>query len=214
MPTQEEIKALFEATKTAFQQSAIRKYAEANNEEWNYAITSTQLTPNSTVIVGFNWGVTAEDEYEPQTEIPDDTFKDLYDKKWLGSLERSYQPLKKYLPDEDIDHCVQTNFCFFRSESEAQIRAVDLALTTPLFSRLMELIEPKQIIGFSHHLRKYLARHYLLLEMKQTRIPMGKRSVYAIKGIYQIKKREVPFYILPYPNSRISGEARSAAWAL
>lgn len=212
MPTHKEMAALFQATKTAFEQSVIKRYAEDRNLQWNYSIVSTQLTQNATVIVGFNWGVEDKKKYGPQIEIPKDTFKELYDKKWLGSLERIYQPFKQYLPEEDIDHFVQTNFCFFRSKKENQIKSEDLALSTPLFNRLIELITPKRIIGFFHLLRKHLINNNLLIQLEENRIPDSKKTVYAIKGRYRIEGLRIPCFVLPHLGAHISGEARTKAW--
>jgi hypothetical protein len=212
MPTQKEIDQLFQDTKVAFEQSAIKQYAEERNLKWNYAISSTQLIPHTNLIVGLNWGVGAGEEHGPQKEIPKDTFKDLYDKKWLGSMERVYPLLKQYLPQEDIDNCVQTNFCFFRSKEEADIKAADLALSTPLFSRLITLLAPKRIIGFSHHLRKYLVNNNLLSQLEKKNIPNGRSTIHVIKGNYQVGNSEVPCFVLPHPGARSSKEARRQAW--
>jgi hypothetical protein len=54
MPTQKEINQLFQDTKLAFEQSAIKQFAEERNLKWNYAISSTQLIPHTNLIVGFN----------------------------------------------------------------------------------------------------------------------------------------------------------------
>lgn len=213
MPQPEAIKQLFLDTQLAFQKSAIKKYADANNLKWNYAISSTQLRPKANLIVGFNWGVAANEEYTSQNEIPMETFKDLYEKNWLDSLQRIYHPLKRYLPDDNIDHCVQTNFCFFRSKSEAQIKLVDLKLSTPLFTQLLELIEPKRIIGFSSKLRNHFISHELLTNIQEKRIPSNTRSIHVVKGTFKAATGFIPVYFLPHPNAKFTGEAREEAWA-
>jgi len=96
----EKIQLLFEETKQVFEKSQIKKFAERNNFSWYYSISSTRLTANNNVIVGFNGGAAKNEKYKPQESIPKDNFKDLFDKKWLGSLQRIYEPLKSSLPQE------------------------------------------------------------------------------------------------------------------
>ncbi len=74
-------KKLFQDTKVAFEKSGIRQYAISNNLKWNYSISATRLTYGGNLIVGFNWGVEDNYDYEPQLILPEDRFKDLYDKK-------------------------------------------------------------------------------------------------------------------------------------
>lgn len=90
----EEVEQLFQDTKRAFECAPINKYASEHGLKWYYSISATKLTSNANVIVGFNWGVEGKYKYQPQTTIPNDNFKDLYNKKWLGSFQRIYNPLK------------------------------------------------------------------------------------------------------------------------
>jgi hypothetical protein len=77
----QDIQQLFIDTRAAFDKSPIKKFAEENRLNWNYSISSTRLTTDNNVIVGFNGGATDNYNYQPQTEIPSDNFKDLFDKK-------------------------------------------------------------------------------------------------------------------------------------
>lgn len=208
-----DIQQLFNDTRAAFDKSPIKIFATENRLSWNYSISSTRLTFASNVIIGFNSGATDNYPYQPQTEIPSANFKDLYDKKnELGSLQRIYEPLKQYLPREDIDNCVQTNFCFFRSKKEDQITTVDLQLSTPLFQKLMDIIKPKRIVGFSNKLRSYFLNNKLCTSIEELNIPSNKRTLFVAKGTCNINGRKIPVFFLPHPNSKFTTAARKAAW--
>lgn len=130
------VRSLYKRIEAAFNQSDVKKYAEDHHEKWFYCLTSTKLTSNTTVIIGFNGGAKKDCPYRPQNsaEYPNKSFKDLYDMKdELGSFSRIYNCLKQYLPKEDIDNFVQTNFCFFKSNNENEISEKDIRLCIPIF---------------------------------------------------------------------------------
>lgn len=208
----QDIQQLFTDTRAAFDKSSIKIFATENRLNWNYSISSTRLTSDNNVIVGFNGGATDNYDYPPQTEIPSDNFKDLYDKKWLGSLQRIYEPLKQYFPHEDIDNCVQTNFCFFRSKEESQITAADIQLSTPLFQKLIDIIKPKRIIGFSSKLRDYFLNHNFCTLSETRNIPSKGKTLFVAKGTYNVNGKSIPVCFLPHPNSKFETIARQAAW--
>ena len=206
----DKIQTLFDDTKLAFLKSDIKKFAEANNLQWNYSISATPLTKNNTVIVGFNWGASSEGDI-PQLAPPTRNFKSLYDE--LGSFKKVDSSLRKYFSDTEIDNCVQTNFCFFRSKEENQISDKDLELSTPLFETLISLIEPKRIISFSSKLRDYFLKDEKLYRPNgELNITSNKKTLYVAKGFYLLKGNEIPVYFLPHPNSKFTGEARKKAW--
>jgi hypothetical protein len=207
-----DIKQLFTETRTAFEKSLIKKFATDNGLNWHYSISSTRLTTENTLIVGFNWGASDNTDYQPQTEIPTENFRDLYDKKWLGSLRRIYEPLKEYFPLENIDNCVQTNFCFFRSKEENQISAYDLELSIPLFQKLLDFIEPRRIIGLSNKLRDYFLNNNLCMQVETLNIPSNSKTLFVAKGIFCLHGRAIPVFFLPHPNSKFTSAARKAAW--
>ena len=206
------LQPLFTETKTAFDKSPIKKFATDNGLKWYYSISSTRLTINNNVIIGFNGGAAVNTVYEPQTEEPQQNFKDLYDKKWLGSMERIYKPLKEYLPHEDIDNCVQINFCFFRSKKESQITETDLQLTTPLFQKLLDTIKPKQIFGFSNKVRDYCLNNNLCNPVEKENINSNRKTLFVAKGIYHVDGKNIPIFLLPHPTSHFTSQARQAAW--
>lgn len=203
------IKDLFQETQRAFDKSLIGKY---NEQKWFYSISATPLIANKNVIVGFNWGAKDNYTYESQNEIPTDNFKYLYENNLLGSLQRIYKPLRHYFPNEDIDNCVQTNFCFFRSKKQNQIKQADLELSTPLFIKLIDIIKPKRIIGFSSKFREYCVNESICKNIRQTQFKSNRKKVYVAKGIFKANKNEFPVYFLPHPNARITTLARDYAW--
>lgn len=203
---------LLNETQKEFDKSDIKKFAIENNVKWNYSISATPLKEGCTVLVGFNWGAGKDQVYEPQSEMPTKSFKELYDINDLGSFQRVYLPLKKYLPSEDIDNCVQTNFCFFRSQTEDQITEEDLKLSTVLFSKLIEQIKPVRIIGFSKKLQAYFTENKLCENIENTSFKSNARTLYVSKGNYESKDLKIPIYFLPHPNAKFTSEARENAW--
>lgn len=207
-----DIELLFTNTANAFDKSSIKIFAMENKLNWNYSICSTRITTETNLIVGFNCGATDNYDYLPQTEIPHDSFKDLFDKKELGSLQRIYEPLKQYFPYEDIANCVQTNFCFFRSKKENQITEADIQLSKPLFQKLIEIIKPKRIIGFSSKFRDYFLSNNLCSSIETLIIPSNRKRLFVAKGTYNVNGKSIPIFFLPHPNSKFTTAARQAAW--
>lgn len=207
-----DIQRLFIETKTAFEKSSIKNFAVANNLNWHYAISPTRLTTGNNVIVGFNWGAADNCAYKPQTQIPAKSFKELYDQKELGSFQRLYLPLKEFFPHEDIDNCLQTNFCFFRSKEENQITPAYLALSTLLFQKLLDIVKPKRIIRFSNKLRDYFLDNKLCSQLESLNIPSNGKTLFVVKGFYCVNGQNIPVFFLPHPNAQFTTEARQAAW--
>ena len=209
-----DIDKLKQDTKSAFDDSEIKKLPDAHKLKWLYCISATRLSTDANVIVGFNWGAKKGDPYDYSRDdvILNYSFKDLYQKKWLGSLHEVYPSLKMHLPNEDIDNCVHTNYCFFRSNNQSEITAKDLELSTPLFDRFIEIIKPKRIIGFSSQLRN----HYINLygsSIKRKQIKTNNRTIYyAAKGTCKIKQKNVEVHFLPHPNTHLTNVARDEAW--
>ena len=120
--------------------------------------------------------------------------------------------MKEYLQNDDIDNCVQTNFCFFRSDKEDRITKDDLQLSTPLFRKLIQIVMPKKIIGFSGKLRDYFLDNNLLVSHDDSPIKSNNTTLLVSKGIYQIEQKKIPIYFLPHPNAHYTSEARKEAW--
>jgi hypothetical protein len=191
-----DIESLFDETEVAFNNAPIKKYAAEKNLAWHYSISSTRIIPNSTLLIGFNWGAEVDYRYTPQEVIPENTFKDLHNKRELGSFQRVYESLKKYLPVEDIDNCVQTNFCFFRSKNESQITQEDLDLSTPLFLKLIQIVQPKRIIGFSSKLLDYCIIQKLCT-VEAGSFASNKRTLHVGKDFFTALKNKYRFTSCP-----------------
>jgi len=203
---------LFINTEKAFLKSDIKNFADKSGEVWNYSISSTKLTNDSTLLIGFNWGAEINMKYDKQKSIPKETFNSLYSKGYLGSFQRIYRPLKNHFPTEDIDSFTQTNFCFFRSKSEGQISDKDLKLSNPLFNELLGLLVPKRIIGFSSKLKQYMLESKLCNSYQELNIPSNSRTLNVGKGDFIASQNNIPIYFLPHPNSKFTNESRKLAW--
>ena len=206
------IQQLYLDTQAVFDKSPIKKYAEDNNFIWNYSISATRLKDGANLIIGFNWGAESGKPYAAQTKVPMENFKDLYDNKWLGSMERIYQPLKQKFPNDDIDNAIQTNFCFFRSKIEEEISHEDLLFSTPLFLRLLDIIKPKRILGFSKKLQNYFRENNLYDQVASESIPSNQRTLHVAKGYLKDSQQKIPIYFLPHPNAKFTSVARKKAW--
>ena len=206
------IQQLYLDTQAAFDRSPIKRYSEVNNFKWNYSISATTLKEGANLIIGFNWGVAGSNPYEPQMEPPKENFKTLFDIKDLGSLQRIYQPLKQKFPIDEVDNSIQTNFCFFRSKAEEEITAEDLSLSTPLFLRLLEIIKPKRIIGFSKKLQNYFVENNLCDQLESESFQSNKRTLHVAKGYLKKYDQKIPIYFLPHPNAKFTSVARKKAW--
>lgn len=196
----------------AFNKAPIKRYAEERSQSWYYSICATQPNTNANVLVGFNWGAAKDYKYEAQKEMPRENFRDLYDTNDLGSLQRIYQPLVERLGEQEAEQCVQTNFCFFRSKTEGQISNEDLALSKPLFNRLMEMLRPERIIGFSSQLRDHFLYQVPEASLDMKEFASNTRTIYVAKGAYHAGDRKIPVCFLPHPNAKFTSEARWKAW--
>ena len=210
---EKELKELLQETDVEYRKSTIAK----SNPEWTYSISATQIEKDKILLVGFNWGAEIDEngnnvKYNSQKiedinrlSTENKNFKSIYNK--LASFKKVYNQLSLYLPNEDIDNCIQSNFCFFRSRKEDQISHSDLQLSTPLFETFLKIADPQKIIGFSSKLRDYFLENKLA-ELKFQEIKSNKRTIVVAKGTYKNK----PIYFLPHPNAKITGNARKEAW--
>ncbi len=198
----------------AFEISDIKKYAESTGHQWYYSIASTKIIKHSPMLAGFNFDAEAGIHYDLQAEIPRDSLKKLQGKKnnEPGSIRIVYPLLKKFLPGEDVDNFILTNLCFFRSMEEYHLSDNDIELCEPLFEELINIVEPKRVIGFSPKVKDYFTSKNLCLDIKSENFKSGKNTLQAVKGYLKIKKTLVPFCILPHPNSRFSTEAIEKAY--
>jgi len=201
---------LFRKVDAAFNESDIKKYAEKNNFQWNYSITSTPIHKNGLLLVGFNYGAGKDFRYEKLIEIPEKNFID----QDLGSFRRVIPYLEKNYSKDQIQNIVQTNYCFFRSKTESEISANDKQLCQPLFINLLEIINPIKIICFSALLREYLeSQEGIYKGIAKTEILSNKGIITATVGEIEINSKKIRIGFLPHPNYPLKKEYREQAWA-
>lgn len=207
---EKQLNELLKKTEEAYQKSDIAK----SNPEWKYSISATEIKEGKILLVGFNWGAEVDKngknvKYNAQTIEnikTNKSFKNVYSE--LASFKKIYNKLLAVFPEEkDLDECIQSNFCFFRSRKEDEISFSDLQKTTPIFEEFLTIVKPRIIIGFSSKLRDYFIENKLA-HLKSKKIPSNKRTLIVAKGEYNGR----PIYFLPHPNAKIKREAREEAW--
>ena len=71
---------------TNLEQLFKEKYADENDHQWHYSLSSTSLKSSTILLIGFNWGASNSDNYLPQPDLPSYSFKELYERGELGSF--------------------------------------------------------------------------------------------------------------------------------
>lgn len=193
----------------AYEQSDIRKLCLEEGYEWHYSLITTSMKPNKPLVLGFNWGASDGEKYEPQFLVN----KSDFSKEDVGSLARIFPYCEKYFGNDFLSDLSQSNYCFFRSYKEHQVSDKDIQLCEPILSRLIDAISPSLILCFSSKLRDYLIANSKL-SSTTSKVITYKRgtstvSYAAIKGVLA-PQTEIKF--LPHPNYPMKGEARSEAW--
>lgn len=175
------------------------------NKDWKYSLTSTKLSKNKPLIVGFNYGAEENYQYNEQTNYPFAYFSGLYDE--LASFKKVVALFHEYFTQGL--YATQTNICFFRSKKEAEISKHDLELCKPIFYELVNYLNPQCIISFTR-------KDFLLLdkktEIKTIEIPSNNKTLYVSKGKILVNSSRIDYYNLPHPNSHFTTESRIKAW--
>lgn len=198
--------SLLKMTKAAYIKSVV--YKDHGKKDWGYSVTATSFEKNEKVIVGFNWSVDKEwgdkgNSYGAQSNYPLTNFASNY--KDLGSFKRTLPFFYRHF--ESLPK-VQTNYCFFRSETEDQISQKDLELSNVLFNELIDYLAPSMLISFSKSLDKYLIGEGRISNLDEHPIQSGNKQFSVTKGSIDISGKSVPYYNLPHPNYPIRGESR------
>lgn len=198
---------LAETDKAFFKSDVYNKYGR--EKEWWYSVIATSILKNTPMIVGFNWGTANDCNYEKQKEYPIRMFESNFNE--LGSLKRTIKYFYKYYPDALTG--MQTNYCFFRSENEAQISAEDLNSCQDLFFKLINFSHPSSIVSFSSKLRDYLIGNQLISDVQQNEIDFRGRKYSSIKAKMKLSDNsEIPFFYLPHPSTKIGTAERDRLW--
>lgn len=208
-----QIEDLYRKAKEAFDQSEIKSYALKNGYEWHYSLMSTKISIGAPLILGYNYGAAEGVKYKAQSQIPSKSFGDVMKKNDLGSFSKVYNSLIDYCPDEDVHNFMMSNFCYFRSKSEGQISGKDLDACMQIFEQLIQEVRPSKILGFSAKLRNYIKANKLYTKLEEHKIQSNKRTLLVSKGKMNIADSNIPFFMLPHPNSHFTGEARAEAWS-
>jgi hypothetical protein len=205
-----ELEVLLGDLALAYEKSDIKQYCARHHLQWNYELLTSPFVANRPLIVGFNWGATTDYAFRAPTGIETEYFL----KQDLASLRRVVPYLSRFLGDDQLKEISQSNICLFRSQRESQISTHDLQLCWPIFSRLVAILKPSYLIGFSAQLKASLCQQDLLEDIQTTAIrwQSGARDItYTackayLKGVGRI-------YFLPHPNYPLPRTAREQAWA-
>ncbi len=192
-----------------YEKSPIRSYCLRNGHEWHYSLITTTLELYQPLIIGFNWGASQDEEYQPQSSI----FKSDFSMKEVGSLSRIFPYCEKYFDYNFLSKASQSNYCFFRSKCESQISNQDIELCEPIFEKLIDAIEPSVILCFSSKLRNYLIKNNRICS-RNSKIITYRRGSSNVKYevIKATLKSGIEIKFLPHPNYPMKGGARSEAW--
>jgi hypothetical protein len=208
---QDQLQALLEKLATAFQAAPIKRFAEAQvpSKAWNYSLVTTTLERGGPLIVGFNWGAAQGEAYPPQRVIS----KSDYSEQDRASLARLDGYCRQIFGPDFTSRVSQTNYCFFRSETQAQISDDDLKLCQPIFDELLSILAPSMVLCFSSSLRDYLIEKKRAVFDRRATIAYrsGNRNMTyeAMRGRYN---DQCEIASLPHPNAKIPGDVRDRAW--
>ena len=193
----------------AYEKSDIRQYCLEKSLEWHYSLITTTMVPGGPLILGFNWGASQGEKYQPQSSV---NKSDFY-KEDVGSLSRIFPYCQKYFGDNFLSKTSQSNYCFFRSKTESQITLKDIGLCEPVFEKLIDVIQPSTILCFSSKLRDYLLSNNRIgsSESKSISYKKGLAGV-TYKTIRATLTSGTKIKFLPHPNYPIKKEARAEAW--
>lgn len=209
---QNSLKQLLVELDRTYQGSQIFRAASAENKSWSYSLVDGYCSTNQPLLIGFNWGAGKNISYKPQNLDDDKAFAppDLG-----GSMSRVRQYLATHFPNHQIENMNQTNYCFFRSETESQIDESDLVRCQPIFKKLIDLLKPSVVICFSSKLRDYLLSAKLVSIEDSDKLTINFNRG-RLKSTYTVMKGRfesgVVVNFLPHPNYPMTRDARVMAW--
>lgn len=194
---------------SAYEKSLIKQYCLENGHEWHYSLVTSTLKPGGPLVLGFNWGVSQGEDDSPQPSIDESSIVS----EEVGSLSRIFPFCVKYFGDDFLSRTSQSNYCFFRSQKEDQIKDHDIHLCEPIFEKLIEVIAPSSILCFSSKLRDYLLKNGRVHDTESKVINFKRGStLVGYKAIRATLKSGTKIKFLPHPNYPMKREARSDAW--
>ncbi|MCZ6802845.1 MAG: hypothetical protein O7D86_02630 [Proteobacteria bacterium] len=200
--------SLLKELKQAYDKSEIRQYCLKNGHEWHYDLITTTMVPGGPLILGFNWGASQDETYDPQYFVKKSNF---YSEN-VGSLSRIFPYCEKYFGNDFLSKASQSNYCFFRSRYERQISNKDIELCEPIFEILISTIQPSSILCLSSKLRDYLLSNDRISDIHSKEIKYKKGSSDVTYTAITGSMSDIEIKFLPHPSYPMKGEARSAAW--
>lgn len=200
----EKLNALLEKLGPIYETSDIKK-----GHEWSYSLVNTSMEHSAPLILGFNWGVAQNEKYSSQPPIEKTNFETAD----VGSLKRIYPFIRKHFGEDYLSKVSQSNYCFFRSKIEDQIKEADIERCRSIFTELIEILAPSSIICLSAKLRKHMIDTNQVCDQQEKAIKFRRGSseieFVAVRGKLA---SGVDIKFLPHPNYPMKREARSAAW--
>ena len=189
--------------------SDIKSWCKENDQTWGYSLVTSAMEKSAPLILGFNWGANEGEKYPNQESLEATNFET----QDVGSLKRIFPLVRHYFGEEYLSKVSQSNYCFFRSNTESQITPADIERCRPVFVKLIEILEPSAIICFSAKLRKHLIDTNQVSDLREKAIKFKRGSslveFVACRGKFT---SGVDIKFLPHPNFPMTREARLETW--
>ena len=205
----QKLNELLEQLDSIYDASEIKKLCDEKGHKWGYSLVTSAMERSAPLILGFNWGATQNEEYPNQKSVE----KTNFETEDVGSLKRIFPLIRNHFGAEYLSKVSQSNYCFFRSKTENQIKESDIERCRIIFSGLIEILEPSAILCFSAQLRKYLIGTNQVSDLKEKTIKFerGSREIefMAVRGTFA---SGVDIKFLPHPNFPMKRDARLEAW--
>lgn len=205
----EKLNALLERLGPIYETSDIKKFCSEKRHEWSYSLVTTSMERSAPLILGFNWGAAQGETYSSQSHVE----KTDFEKADVGSLKRIYPFIREHFGQDYLSKVSQSNYCFFRSKTEDQIKEADIERCRSIFTELIEILAPSSIICLSAKLRKHLIDTNQVCDQQEKAIKF-RRGASEIEFVAVRGKLEsgVDIKFLPHPNYPMKRDARSSAW--
>ena len=205
----EKLNELLEQLDSIYDTSEIKKFCDEKGHKWGYSLVTSAMERSAPLILGFNWGATQNEAYKNQKFVE----KTNFETEDVGSLKRIFPFIRNHFGEEYLSKVSQSNYCFFRSKTESQIKESDIERCRIIFARLIEILEPSAVLCFSAQLRKHLIDTSQVsgLREKAIKFKRGSRMVefVAFRGKFA---SGVDIKFLPHPNFPMTRDARLEAW--
>lgn len=184
----------------AFQKSHIKTIAKQKNATWNYELSPSALVDDAVLWLHFNPIAQANKDYKAQKLLAPQAFKAQGNTKTF---------FKTYFPEQKV---AQGYLSPFRSMDNKQLSDKDLALSLPIFTTFIHLLQPQKIVSFSLPLFNALQQQGLLSEVEAEEMIEKKRQITVFKAMLALGDAHIPIYFVPSPSSRLLKVLKTRAW--